>query len=94
MNLKSNGKPKEPPPHNIKMFKGYKNVALTRKTAHFVIHHPIVKQFRNWLVDTLIPDESFYATLTRIIRFDPESKKAIMDTERDTLGTVVQITLF
>ena len=75
IDLKGNGTLKKPPPYGIQMYKGYKNVALTRKTANFVTHHPIAKAFRKWLADTLIPDESYYATLGRINQLDLEPGK-------------------
>ena len=81
MDLKGNGTLKKPPPYGIQMYKGYKNVALTRKTANFVTHHPIAKDFREWLADTLIPDESYYATLARIHQLDPDQQKVQMQDE-------------
>ena len=58
---------KGPPPFGLQIFKGYKNVALTHRTAQFVAQDPVAKAFRHWLKDTLIPDESYYATLARVL---------------------------
>ena len=46
MNLKGSGILKSPPPLGIQVFKGYKNVALTRLTARFIAHHPISHEFQ------------------------------------------------
>ena len=56
---------KKPPPHGIKLFKGPTHVALTREFAEFVLFDQRAKDFYNWLNDTLIPDEAFYASLQR-----------------------------
>ena len=45
MNLKGSGTLKNPPPSGIQMYKGYKNVVLTRLTAKFIARHPISHQF-------------------------------------------------
>ena len=58
---------------------------ITRLTALFVTRHPISLEFRDWLKDTLIPDESFYATLSRVRGLDPETELVVMDTKTKTL---------
>ena len=57
---------KEPPPHNITIFKGDTYIAATRKFINFVVNHNVAKDFLNWLNDTIIPDEFFYASLHRL----------------------------
>lgn len=57
---------KRPPPFNLTIYKGQKNVVLTRKFANFILHHPVAVGFRRWCDDMLIPDESFYSTLVHI----------------------------
>ena len=57
---------KEPPPHGLTIFKGSNHVALTRKFAEFILFDQKAKDFYNWLKDTYIPDELFYATLQQI----------------------------
>ena len=59
--------------------------SITRLTALFVTRHPISLEFRDWLKDTLIPDESFYATLSRVRGLDPETELVVMDTKTKTL---------
>ena len=41
----------------------------------------VQKDFREWLADTLIPDESYYATLARIHQLDPDQQKVQMQDE-------------
>lgn len=60
MNLKS------PPPYNMTIYKGWKNVILSRNFSTFVLTHPVAKTFREWTKDMEIPDEEFFATLARI----------------------------
>ena len=57
-------KPK--PPYDLKVFKGFKNVILRRDFVEFSIQHPVAKKFQKFLKDTRIPDEHYYATLSRI----------------------------
>ncbi len=59
------GLSKEPPPFNLTVYKGGKNVVLSRSMVHFLLRHPIAVKFREWLEDTFVPDESFYATMIR-----------------------------
>ena len=60
MNLKS------PAPFNLTVYKGWKNVVLSRNFSAFALTHPISKTFREWTKDMEIPDEEFFATLARI----------------------------
>ena len=66
---------KKPPPFGLKVFKGFKNVILRRDFVRFVITHPIAKAFRIFLQDTNIPDEHFYATLSRITNIEEFNDK-------------------
>jgi hypothetical protein len=85
INLKGSGTLKDAPPYGIVMYKGYKNVALTRNTVDFVINHPIAAAFQSWLVDTLIPDEHYYSTLVRIKGLNPDTHDVVvMDNSTDT----------
>ena len=61
------------------------SITILRLTALFVTRHPISLEFRDWLKDTLIPDESFYATLSRVRGLDPETELVVMDTKTKTL---------
>ena len=56
---------KDPPPHNITMYKGNRYIAGTRKFIDFLVNSQIAKDFLVWLKDTLIPDESFTPSLHR-----------------------------
>lgn len=49
------------------IFKGVKNVILSRSFADFVLTHPVSLELRDWMQDILIPDEEYMQTLSRII---------------------------
>jgi len=57
---------KTPPPRNITIMSGLKNVAITRKFADFVINSEIGKELRSWLQDVQVAVEHFYPTLAVI----------------------------
>ena len=57
---------KSPPPHGLTVFKGLKNVILSRPMVDFILHNQVATDFKEWLEDTQIPDESFYATMIRV----------------------------
>jgi hypothetical protein len=57
---------KRPPPFNLTIYKGHKNVILSRTFSKFVLRHPVAIGFRRWCEDMLIPDEAFYSTLIHI----------------------------
>ncbi len=54
-----------PTPYNLTLFKGYKEVVLNRTEAAFLLDHPVSRQVLAWMADVYIPDEAFYATMTR-----------------------------
>ena len=51
--------------YEFQLFKGLKNVILYWKDADFMINHPVAKQFRQWQKSQRMPEETFFATLTR-----------------------------
>ena len=55
-----------PVPYNLTLYRGYKNVILSRNYSHFILTHTVPKMFRNWIANTLISDESYFTTLSRI----------------------------
>ena len=55
-----------PVPFNLTMFKGEREVVLSRNYSRFCLEHPVARSFRNWIKDTKIPDESYFQTLSRI----------------------------
>lgn len=57
---------KDPPPFNLTIYKGQKNVILSRTFVDFVLDHEVALAFLRWCEDMLIPDEAFYSTLIRI----------------------------
>jgi ABC-type molybdate transport system substrate-binding protein len=62
---------KSPPPFNLTIYKGVKNIILSRHFAEFVINDPVAKIFRDWTKDMSIPDEHFIHSLCRIQDTNP-----------------------
>ena len=58
--------PLDSPPHNLTIFKGYKENILSRQSASFFIRSQMAQDLLNWLYDTACPEEFFYATLARV----------------------------
>ena len=58
------GRPKNPAPHNIKVTFGSIHVALTRAFVDFTLHNQVAMDFLEWVKDTMIPDETFFQSLT------------------------------
>ena len=54
---------KSPPPYNITLYKGSNHVALTRAFVEYVVHDTVAITFLDWLSDSFIPDELFFASL-------------------------------
>ena len=50
-------------PHGIKIYKGSTHFALTRQFAHFLLTNQKAIDFRHYLNDVWMPEESFYASL-------------------------------
>jgi N-acetyllactosaminide beta-1,6-N-acetylglucosaminyltransferase len=69
--LTRTGIKKSPPPFNLTIYKGSKNVILSRNFAEFVIKNPVAKIFREWTKDMSVPDEHFIPTLYRIQDTNP-----------------------
>ena len=59
---------KSPPPFNLTVMYGIKNVAITRNFASFVINSPVARELRRWLSDVLVAVEHFYSTLATVDR--------------------------
>ena len=56
-----------PPPYNLTIFKGHKDVALTRSSAEFFMTSKLGKGFLKWLNSGVgFPEEFFFATLSRV----------------------------
>ena len=53
-------------PHGIKIYKGSTHFALTRQFAHFILTNQKAIDFRQYLNDVWIPEESFYASLYQL----------------------------
>ena len=72
-------------------------MALSRASATFVTKHQVAQDFRNWLSDGLIPDESFYATLLRIKSIESKNDvlQIVFDDTTDTLrGTCPRFSIW
>eukprot|EP00095_Tigriopus_kingsejongensis_P009896 maker-scaffold470_size172058-snap-gene-0.32 protein:Tk09896 transcript:maker-scaffold470_size172058-snap-gene-0.32-mRNA-1 annotation:"n-acetyllactosaminide beta- -n-acetylglucosaminyl- isoform a isoform x2" len=59
---------KAPPPWNITILKGSKNVALKRDFVDFILDDKKSWTLLNWLSDSFIPDEHFYSTLITVFK--------------------------
>ena len=57
---------KTPPPHNITIMYGIKNVLISREFSEFVINSRVGQDLRSWLRDVLVAVEHFYSTLATI----------------------------
>ncbi|XP_029186423.2 beta-1,3-galactosyl-O-glycosyl-glycoprotein beta-1,6-N-acetylglucosaminyltransferase 3-like isoform X2 [Acropora muricata] len=57
------GVPKSPPPNRIQIYKGSTHVVAIKEFVHFVVKSQIGKSFSEFLKDTYVPDETFYASL-------------------------------
>ena len=55
-----------PVPFNLTLFKGMREVVLSRNYSRFCLEHPVARSFRTWIKNTAIPDESYFQTLSRI----------------------------
>jgi hypothetical protein len=53
-------------PHNLSIFKSYREVVLNRSFAELALRHPVAKDLLAWLADTSCPDEYFFVTLNQI----------------------------
>ena len=54
---------KFPCPVNVTFAKGALHVAVTRKFVHWVFNDKSAIEFREWVKDTVIPDETFFSSL-------------------------------
>jgi len=54
---------KQPPPHNISIYKGSTHIVAVREFVEFVIYSKFGKDFIEFLKDTAVPDETVYASL-------------------------------
>ena len=55
-----------PVPYNLTIFKGDRQVILSREYTNFILNYPVPIALRHWMKETLIPDESYFPTLARI----------------------------
>ena len=54
------------PPHDLVIFKGFKEVVLYRSFAKWCLDSDIGKDFLHWCSSVTYPEEIFFSTLTRI----------------------------
>ena len=62
-----------PVPYNLTFFKGDRQVILSREYTNFILNHPVPIALRQWMEETLIPDESYFPTLARISYMSQEN---------------------
>ena len=73
--------PLSPVPHNITLFKGSRYVIISRKFAHDVLTNAVYLEFKNWLKDTFIADETFFATIARVVHITQTDTKTYKVTQ-------------
>ncbi|XP_072041112.1 beta-1,3-galactosyl-O-glycosyl-glycoprotein beta-1,6-N-acetylglucosaminyltransferase 3-like [Amphiura filiformis] len=66
---------KDPPPLDIKIYKGSTYIAATRKFIDFAVNNNISKTYLTWLNDTFIPDEMFAIILFSVFPRHPEGTR-------------------
>ena len=57
---------KESPPYGLTIYKGYREVVLSRRTVKFILKSNLTKSLLKWSQDITFPEEIFFATLVRI----------------------------
>jgi len=58
---------KKPPlPYGLQVYKGSKNIAVSRSFVNYIANSEISRQLRLWFSDTWAPDEHFIPTLVRV----------------------------
>ena len=55
--------PKSSPPHNVTVYKGSNQGALSRPFAVYLLKSPVTRDLMTWFSDTLAPDEYLWPTL-------------------------------
>ncbi|TRY78000.1 hypothetical protein TCAL_08602 [Tigriopus californicus] len=73
---------KAEPPCKLFIMKGYRNVALTRDFATFLLKSHMVKVFLEWISTTSHPAEHFYATMGTIQEADGPEDGTKLITQR------------
>ena len=54
---------KSPPPHNLTIAVGSTHLIACRGFIDYILHNPIAKDLLEWMNDTQVPDELYFATL-------------------------------
>lgn len=73
---------KEPPPKGIVLTKGSVHITVSRAFVDFVINNPIALEWRQWVQDTGVPDETFFASLQHSPNLNvPGAYKGIVNTD-------------
>ena len=67
---------KSPPPYNLTIYKNNVATTLTRTLVEHGVWSPIAVALRQWLRDTDMPDEHFWATLVGNEHLLPERAAA------------------
>ena len=55
-----------PPPYNLTIRKGSKNVALERDFAKFLLESKVARDFYNWISDMYVAGRNCYAPQSKI----------------------------
>ena len=82
-----------PPPLNLTIRKGSKNVALTRAWAKMAVNDTLAISLQDWLEDTVIPDEHFYSTLASVESYDMKVNHSLVSLLRSDLDSLFRTVL-
>ena len=85
------GLQKQPPPHNITIYKGSTHVVALREFVEFVHHSKIGKDFIEFLKDTAVPDETVYASFQQHPLAREESAVSSRSTFRELCNGMITI---
>ena len=80
-----------PPPLNLTIRKGSKNVALTRAWAKIVVNDALSISLQDWLKHTWIPDEHFYSTLASVKSYDMKVNHSLVPSFRSDLDSLFRM---
>ena len=74
----------KPPPYNLTIFKGHKDVALTRSSAEFFMTSKLGKDFLTWLKSGVgFPEEFFFATMARVSQHLYNTKGLVVQSKQN-----------
>jgi hypothetical protein len=85
---------KLPPPHNLTIFKSYREVVLNRKFSEHLLRHPVAKEVLDWFQDAGSPEEHFFATMERVLRLSSDNLMVVQNLEEAECPVMARYTLW